>query len=83
MLRYLLDTNIVIYVLKRRPIEVLSIFNANAGRMAISSITLAEHDRLCITLLTICRGSVSLRCIISPYHSLTGTRVAWFRGQTR
>jgi tRNA(fMet)-specific endonuclease VapC len=42
MLRYLLDTNIVIYVLKRRPMEVLSIFNANANRMAISSITLAE-----------------------------------------
>ena len=42
MLRYLLDTNIVIYVLKRRPVEVLSTFNANASRMAISSITLAE-----------------------------------------
>ena len=42
MLRYLLDTKIVIYVLKRRPVEVLSTFNANAGRMAISSITLAE-----------------------------------------
>ena len=42
MLRYLLDTNIVIHVLKRRPIEVLAIFNANASRMAISSITLAE-----------------------------------------
>ncbi|MCY1229803.1 tRNA(fMet)-specific endonuclease VapC [compost metagenome] len=42
MLRYLLDTNIVIYVLKRRPIEVLPIFNANASRMAISSITVAE-----------------------------------------
>lgn len=42
MLRYLLDTNIVIYVLKRRPIEVLSIFNTNSSRMAISSITLAE-----------------------------------------
>ena len=42
MLRYLLDTNIVIYVLKRRPAEVLSTFNANASRMAISSITLAE-----------------------------------------
>lgn len=42
MLRYLLDTNIVIYVLKRRPIEVLSAFNANAARLAISSITLAE-----------------------------------------
>ena len=42
MLRYLLDTNIVIYVLKRRPVAVLSTFNANASRMAISSITLAE-----------------------------------------
>ena len=42
MLRYLLDTNIVIYVLKRRPPEVLGVFNANASRMAISSITLAE-----------------------------------------
>ena len=42
MLRYLLETNIVIYVLKRRPVEVLSTFNANASRMAISSITLAE-----------------------------------------
>lgn len=42
MLKYLLDTNIVIYVLKRRPAEVLAIFNANASRMAISSITLSE-----------------------------------------
>ena len=42
MLRYLLDTNIVIYVLKRRPIEVLSVFNQNASRMAISAITLSQ-----------------------------------------
>lgn len=42
MLKYLLDTNIVIYVIKRRPIEVLQVFNANAARMAISVITLAE-----------------------------------------
>lgn len=42
MLRYLLDTSTVIYVLKRRPVEVLSTFNANASRMAISSITVAE-----------------------------------------
>jgi tRNA(fMet)-specific endonuclease VapC len=42
MLKYLLDTNIVIYVLKRRPVEVLEIFNTNATRMAISSITLSE-----------------------------------------
>jgi tRNA(fMet)-specific endonuclease VapC len=42
MLTYLLDTNIVIYVIKRKPIEVLEIFNRHAGQMAISSITLAE-----------------------------------------
>ncbi len=42
MLRYLLDTNIVIYVLKRRPPEVLGVFNTNASRMAMSAITLAE-----------------------------------------
>ena len=32
----------MIYVLKRRPIEVLSKFNDNAGRMAMSAITLSE-----------------------------------------
>ena len=42
MIKYLLDTNIVIYVLKRRPLEVLETFNKNANRMAISSITLSE-----------------------------------------
>lgn len=42
MLRYLLDTNIVIYVIKRRPPEVREMFNQQHGRMAISAITLAE-----------------------------------------
>ena len=42
MIKYLLDTNIVIYVMKRRPIEVLETFNQNASRMAISAITLSE-----------------------------------------
>ncbi len=42
MLKYLLDTNIAIYVIKRRPIEMLDQFNAQASRMAISVITLAE-----------------------------------------
>ncbi len=42
MLKYLLDTNIVIYVIKRRPIEVMGVFNENAGRMAISAVTLSE-----------------------------------------
>ena len=42
MLRYLLDTNIVIYVIKRKPASALALFNEHAGHMAISSITLAE-----------------------------------------
>uniref|UniRef100_Q3AQZ0 Ribonuclease VapC n=1 Tax=Chlorobium chlorochromatii (strain CaD3) TaxID=340177 RepID=Q3AQZ0_CHLCH len=42
MITYLLDTNIVIYTIKRRPIEVLETFNQHATRMAISAITLSE-----------------------------------------
>ena len=42
MLKYMLDTNIVIYVIKRRPIEVLATFNKHVGQLCISSITLAE-----------------------------------------
>ena len=42
MLRYLLDTNIVIYVIKRRPLSAQQMFNEHAGHMAISAITLAE-----------------------------------------
>jgi tRNA(fMet)-specific endonuclease VapC len=42
MLKYLLDTNIVNYVIKHRPLSVLDAFNRNSGRMAISSITLGE-----------------------------------------
>ncbi|WP_281178399.1 type II toxin-antitoxin system tRNA(fMet)-specific endonuclease VapC [Thauera butanivorans] len=42
LLSHLLDTNIAIYVIKRRPIAALASFNRHHGRMAISSITLAE-----------------------------------------
>lgn len=42
MLRYLLDTNIVIFVMKRRPLALLDVFERHDGRMAISAITLAE-----------------------------------------
>ena len=42
MLAYLLDTNIVIYVVKRRPVEIRAKFNENVTRMAISVVTLAE-----------------------------------------
>ena len=42
MLTHMLDTNIVIYVLKNRPQNALKSFNQHATQMCISSITLAE-----------------------------------------
>lgn len=42
MISFLLDTNIVIYVIKRRPRAALEQFNMHATRMAISAITLSE-----------------------------------------
>ena len=42
MLKCMLDTNICIYVIKNRPLNVLKRFNEHVGQMAISSITLAE-----------------------------------------
>jgi tRNA(fMet)-specific endonuclease VapC len=42
VLKYLLDTNIAIYVIKHRPIQALETFNRHAGHLCISSITLAE-----------------------------------------
>jgi tRNA(fMet)-specific endonuclease VapC len=42
MLQYMLDTNICIYVIKRRPAELREQFNRLAGQICISMITLAE-----------------------------------------
>ncbi len=42
MLRYLLDTNICIDVIKRRPESLLERFNVTASHLAMSAITLAE-----------------------------------------
>ncbi len=42
MLKYLLDTNIVIYTIKNRPESLRQRFNHHAGQMAISSVTVAE-----------------------------------------
>lgn len=42
MLKYMLDTNIAIYVIKRRPEKAIATFNRHAAQLCISSITLAE-----------------------------------------
>ena len=53
MLRYLLDSNIVIYILKQRPIALLSTFNANASAalerlgqpIGVNDLHIAGHAR--------------------------------------
>ena len=42
MLRYMLDTDICIYVIKNRPAELRNIFNEHVEQLCISSVTLAE-----------------------------------------
>jgi len=42
VLRYMLDTNIVIYTIKKRPAPVKRIFKQHKGQMCISTITLGE-----------------------------------------
>lgn len=42
MLKYLLDTNIVIYTIKRKPPEVKQAFIQHSDQLAMSSITLME-----------------------------------------
>ncbi|MDU4392410.1 MAG: type II toxin-antitoxin system VapC family toxin [Acinetobacter ursingii] len=42
MLKYMLDTNIVIYTMKQRPATVKAKFNAVATQLCISSISVAE-----------------------------------------
>lgn len=42
MLKYLLDTNIVIYTIKKRPKPVKLRFEKHHGRMGISAVTLGE-----------------------------------------
>lgn len=42
MLAYLLDTNTVIYAIKKKPLLLFETFDAHAATAAISSITLAE-----------------------------------------
>ena len=42
MLKYMLDTNIVIYTMKNKPASVREAFKKHDGRMCISSITYME-----------------------------------------
>ncbi len=42
MLKYMLDTNIVIYTIKNRPAQVRETFKRHDGQMCVSAVTLGE-----------------------------------------
>jgi tRNA(fMet)-specific endonuclease VapC len=42
MLKYMLDTNIVIYAIKNRPSKLKALFKQNSGQMCISAVTFGE-----------------------------------------
>lgn len=42
MLKYMLDTNIVIYTIKNKPLDVKKAFETNHGQMCISTVVLME-----------------------------------------
>ena len=42
MLKYMLDTDISIYTMKRKPLEVKRMFNIHLGGICISTVTLGE-----------------------------------------
>ena len=42
MIKYMLDTDICIYTMKRKPLEVRRRFNIHSGAICISTVTLGE-----------------------------------------
>ncbi len=42
MLKYMLDTNIIIYAIKNRPSKLKALFKRNSGQMCISAVTFGE-----------------------------------------
>ena len=42
MLKYMLDTNIVIYAIKNRPQQIRECFKKHQGQMCLSTVTLGE-----------------------------------------
>lgn len=84
MLKYLLDTNIVIYTMKNRPQQVKERFEQNHGRMAISTVTVgelvfgAEHSQQVERNLADIEGLVSRLEVL-----LFDTKAAYHFGQLR
>ncbi len=84
MLKYLLDTNIVIYVIKQRPLQALAVFNQQQGHMAVSAITLAELVHGAEKSSDVARNTIVVEDFVSrltvlPYDD----KAAWHYGNIR
>ncbi len=84
MLKYLLDTNIVIYVIKQRPLQALAVFNQQQGHMAVSAITLAELVHGAEKSSDVARNTIVVEDFVSrltvlPYDD----KAAWQYGNIR
>ncbi len=84
MLKYLLDTNICIYVINKRPPALRNIFNEQTGHMAISTVTLSELVYGAEKSTQVNRNlavleSFAARLEVLPY----GQAAAWHFGQIR
>lgn len=84
MLKYMLDTNIVIYTMKNRPDHMKRVFNQHHGQMCISAITLgelvfgAEHSQ------QVERNLIDIEKMVSRLDVLPfGDKAAYHFGQVR
>ena len=64
MLKYMLDTNIVIYTMKKKPASVRAAFKKDDGRMGNSNITSITEP----SLLRHRERSVAIHCSYSRYR---------------
>ncbi len=84
MLRYMLDTNICIFVIKNRPIHLRNIFNSEAQHLCISSVTLAElmfgaekYEQVARNLQTV--ENFSARLPVVPFDETAATHCGQIR----
>lgn len=84
MLKYLLDTNIVIYTLKKRPLHLKRRFQDNYGRMGISAVTLGELVFAAEHSQQVERNLADIEAMVARFEVLPfGDKAAYHFGQIR
>jgi tRNA(fMet)-specific endonuclease VapC len=70
-MKYMLDTNICIYIIKQKPTAVFEKFrNCNPGDICISSITLAELEYGVSKSMHTKKNKFALACFLAPVSVL-------------